>query len=29
VLAALPSVVMFFAMQKHFVTGLTFGATKG
>jgi multiple sugar transport system permease protein len=25
----LPSVVMFFAMQKHFVTGLTFGATKG
>jgi multiple sugar transport system permease protein len=29
VLAALPSVAMFFAMQKHFVTGLTFGATKG
>ncbi|MGN6316617.1 carbohydrate ABC transporter permease [Trinickia sp.] len=29
VLAALPSVVMFFAMQKHFVAGLTFGATKG
>ncbi|WP_206957816.1 carbohydrate ABC transporter permease [Trinickia acidisoli] len=28
-LAALPSVVMFFAMQKHFVAGLTFGATKG
>ncbi|WP_206956276.1 carbohydrate ABC transporter permease [Trinickia acidisoli] len=29
VLAAIPSVVMFFAMQKHFVAGLTFGATKG
>ncbi|MFP3565078.1 carbohydrate ABC transporter permease [Paraburkholderia sp. SIMBA_030] len=29
ILAALPSVAMFFAMQKHFVTGLTFGATKG
>lgn len=29
VLAALPSVMMFFAMQKHFVAGLTFGATKG
>ncbi|WP_338642082.1 carbohydrate ABC transporter permease [Burkholderia pyrrocinia] len=29
VLAALPSVAMFFAMQKHFVAGLTFGATKG
>ncbi|NRO95142.1 ABC transporter permease subunit [Paraburkholderia sp. NMBU_R16] len=28
-LAALPSVVIFFAMQKHFVAGLTFGATKG
>ena len=28
-LAALPSVLMFFAMQKHFVAGLTFGATKG
>jgi len=28
-LAALPSVVMFFAMQKHFVAGLTMGATKG
>jgi multiple sugar transport system permease protein len=25
----LPSVAMFFAMQKHFVAGLTFGATKG
>jgi multiple sugar transport system permease protein len=29
VLAALPSVMMFFAMQRHFVAGLTFGATKG
>lgn len=28
-LAALPSVLIFFAMQKHFVAGLTFGATKG
>jgi multiple sugar transport system permease protein len=29
ILAALLSVMMFFAMQKHFVAGLTFGATKG
>ncbi len=29
ILAALPSVLMFFAMQRHFVAGLTFGATKG
>ncbi|MDE1179852.1 carbohydrate ABC transporter permease [Paraburkholderia sp.] len=29
ILAALPSVAMFFAMQKHFIAGLTFGATKG
>ncbi|MBI0328615.1 carbohydrate ABC transporter permease [Burkholderia plantarii] len=29
ILAALPSVAMFFLMQKHFVAGLTFGATKG
>lgn len=29
VLAALPSVAMFFLMQKHFVAGLTFGASKG
>lgn len=29
VLAAMPSVAMFFLMQKHFVAGLTFGATKG
>jgi len=28
-LAALPSVLMFFAMQKYFIAGLTFGATKG
>lgn len=28
ILAALPSVLMFFAMQRHFVAGLTFGATK-
>ena len=28
-LAVLPSVAIFFAMQKHFVSGLTFGATKG
>jgi hypothetical protein len=25
----LPSVTMFFAIQRHFVAGLTFGATKG
>jgi beta-galactosidase GanA len=24
-----PGVAMFFAMQKHFIAGLTFGATKG
>ncbi|MEZ5825653.1 MAG: carbohydrate ABC transporter permease [Geminicoccaceae bacterium] len=29
VIAALPPVVMFFAMQKHFIAGLTLGATKG
>ena len=28
-LAAVPPVVMFFAMQKHFIAGLTLGATKG
>ncbi|MEO1746717.1 MAG: carbohydrate ABC transporter permease, partial [Pseudomonadota bacterium] len=28
-IAALPPVVMFFAMQKHFIAGLTLGATKG
>ena len=29
VLAALPPVIMFFAMQRHFIMGLTFGAVKG
>ncbi len=29
IVAALPPVVMFFAMQKHFIAGLTLGATKG
>ena len=29
ILAALPPVMMFFAMQKHFIAGLTLGATKG
>ena len=28
-LAAVPPVAMFFAMQKHFIAGLTLGATKG
>lgn len=28
-LASLPPVLMFFAMQKHFIAGLTLGATKG
>ncbi len=28
-MAALPPVLMFFAMQKHFIAGLTLGATKG
>lgn len=28
ILAALPSVIMFVAMQRHFFAGLTFGATK-
>ncbi len=28
-LAALPPVAMFFLMQKHFIAGLTLGATKG
>jgi multiple sugar transport system permease protein len=28
-LAALPPVLMFFAMQKHFIAGLTLGASKG
>ncbi len=29
IVAALPPVVLFFAMQKHFIAGLTLGATKG
>jgi multiple sugar transport system permease protein len=28
-LAAVPPVLMFFAMQKHFIAGLTLGASKG
>jgi multiple sugar transport system permease protein len=28
-MAALPPVVLFFLMQKHFVAGLTAGAIKG
>lgn len=29
IMAAMPPVLMFFAMQKHFIAGLTLGATKG
>ncbi|MEO1223526.1 MAG: carbohydrate ABC transporter permease [Pseudomonadota bacterium] len=29
VVAALPPVIMFFLMQRHFIAGLTMGATKG
>ena len=29
IVAALPPVALFFAMQKHFIAGLTLGATKG
>lgn len=29
IVAAIPSVAVFFAMQRHFIAGLTFGATKG
>jgi multiple sugar transport system permease protein len=29
IVAAMPPVLIFFAMQKHFIAGLTFGATKG
>mgnify|MGYP000212043089 FL=1 len=29
IVAALPPVILFFAMQKHFIAGLTLGATKG
>ena len=28
IVAAIPPVVMFFAMQKHFIAGLTLGAVK-
>ena len=29
IIAALPPVIIFFLMQRHFITGLTFGASKG
>jgi multiple sugar transport system permease protein len=29
IIAALPPVLMFFVMQRHFIAGLTLGATKG
>jgi multiple sugar transport system permease protein len=29
IVAALPAVLLFFAMQRHFIAGLTLGATKG
>ncbi len=29
IVAALPPVAMFFLMQRHFIAGLTLGATKG
>ena len=29
IIAAIPPVIMFFLMQKHFIAGLTLGATKG
>lgn len=29
IVAALPPVILFFMMQKHFIAGLTLGATKG
>ena len=29
IVAAMPPVLIFFLMQKHFIAGLTFGATKG
>ena len=28
IIAALPPVLMFFLMQRHFIAGLTLGATK-
>jgi len=29
IIAALPPVILFFLLQKHFIAGLTLGATKG
>ena len=29
IMAAIPPVIMFFLMQKHFIAGLTLGASKG
>ena len=29
IIAAVPPVIMFFLMQKHFIAGLTLGASKG
>ena len=29
VMIALPTIIIYFALQKHFVAGLTVGATKG
>ena len=29
VIVAIPTLVIFFALQKQFVSGLTLGATKG
>jgi multiple sugar transport system permease protein len=29
IVAAMPPVIMFFLMQRHFIAGLTLGATKG
>jgi multiple sugar transport system permease protein len=29
IIAALPPVALFFLMQRHFIAGLTLGATKG
>ena len=28
-LVALPTLIVYFALQKHFVSGLTLGSTKG
>jgi multiple sugar transport system permease protein len=29
ILVALPTLIVFFALQKHFINGLTLGSTKG